>query len=123
MKSVLVITANIWNDAEQKKLNDEGYQITVMESISGATVIGSGLTRTKAQQMDALSYNAVFKVQQWLLEHPEWFPGAPGATAASSPVAAGTTASAAPLAPPETDAQPVAETRPSVSLPKSAFVP
>ena len=72
-KSVLVVTANIWDDAAQKKLNAEGRQFTVFESLSGDTVIGTGLTRTKQQQMDALSYNAVKKVENWLLENPEWF--------------------------------------------------
>ncbi|MEZ5798923.1 MAG: hypothetical protein R3D63_16490 [Paracoccaceae bacterium] len=72
-KSVLVVTANIWDDAAQKKLNAEGKQLTVFESLSGETVIGTGLTRTKQQQMDALAYNAVKKVEDWLLENPEWF--------------------------------------------------
>jgi hypothetical protein len=72
-KSVLVVTANIWDDAAQKKLNVEGRQFTVFESLSGDTVIGTGLTRTRQQQMDALSYNAAKKVETWLLENPEWF--------------------------------------------------
>jgi hypothetical protein len=72
-KSVLVVTANIWDDAAQKKLNVEGKQFTVFEGLSGDTVIGTGLTRTKQQQMDALSYNAAKKVETWLLENPEWF--------------------------------------------------
>ena len=72
-KSILVVTANIWDDAAGKKLNAEGKQITVFEGLSGETVIGTGLTRTKKQQMDALSYNAVKRVEDWLLENPEWF--------------------------------------------------
>lgn len=72
-KSILVITANIWDDAAQKKLNAEGKQITVFEGMSGETVIGTGITRTKKQQMEALSYNAVKRVEEWLLENPEWF--------------------------------------------------
>jgi hypothetical protein len=72
-KSILVVTANIWDDAAGKKLNAEGKQLTVFESLSGETVIGTGLTRTKAQQMEALSYNAVKSVERWLLENPEWF--------------------------------------------------
>ena len=72
-KSVLAITANIWDDAKQKKLNDEGKKFVVFESLSGETVIGSGLTRNKAQQMQALTFNAALKVESWLMEHPEWF--------------------------------------------------
>lgn len=80
-KSVLVITANVWDDAAQKKLNVEGKQFTVFESLSGETVVGSGLTKTKQQQMAALSYNAVKRVEQWFLDNPEWF----GLSAASQP--------------------------------------
>ena len=72
-KSVLVITANIWDDAAQKKLNEVGKQFTVFESLSGESVIGTGLTSNRKQQMDALAYNAVKKVETWLLENPEWF--------------------------------------------------
>ncbi len=88
-KSVLMITANIWDDSTQTKLNPKGERIIVMESLSGETVIGTGLTRTKKQQMAALSYNAAKKVEEWLLRHPEWFglPSKPGA-APAGPVAA-----------------------------------
>ena len=72
-KSVLVITANIWDDAKQLKLNPEGTRFTVFEGLSGDTVIGSGLTKTRAQQMATLSYNAVKAVEGWLLENPAWF--------------------------------------------------
>lgn len=72
-KSVLVVTANVWDDAAQKKLNAEGKQFTVFESLSGDTVIGTGLTRTKQQQMEALSFNAVKRIEEWFLENPEWF--------------------------------------------------
>ena len=54
------------------KLDEEGKQFTVFESLSGETVIGTGLTRNKKQQMEALSYNAVKKVEQWILDNPEW---------------------------------------------------
>lgn len=72
-KSVLVITANVWDDAAEQKLNVEGHRITVFESLSGETVIGTGLTRNKKEQMEALSYNAVKRVEEWFLDNPEWF--------------------------------------------------
>ncbi len=72
-KSVLVVTANIWDDATATKLNPEGKQFTVFEGLSGDTVVGSGLTKTKAQQMETLSYNAVKRVEGWLVSHPQWF--------------------------------------------------
>lgn len=72
-KSVLVISANVWDDAAGAKLNAEPKQITVFESASGKGVIGSGLTQTKEEQMANLSRNAVIKVQEWLAENPQWF--------------------------------------------------
>ena len=72
-KSVLVITANIWEDATATKLNPEGKQLTIFEGVSGETLVGSGLTRTKEQQMVKLAFNAARAVEKWLLEHPEWF--------------------------------------------------
>jgi hypothetical protein len=72
-KSVLVISANIWDDAAGVKLHDEPRQFTVFESLSGATVVGSGLTQTKEEQMANLSRNAAYAVQRWMQENPEWF--------------------------------------------------
>jgi hypothetical protein len=71
-KSVLVITANIWDDASGTKLNAEGAQFTIFESFSGETVLGSGLTRSREKQIEILSYNAAKKVEEWILENPEW---------------------------------------------------
>lgn len=122
-KSVLVITANIWDDAKQKKLNEEGFRITVMERLSGDTVIGTGLTRTRKQQMDALSYNAVFRVQEWLLQHPEWFPATPGPANPTAPLEGAAAPASAPLATPTAaQATPQVE-RPLANLPQSAYVP
>lgn len=95
-KSVLVITANIWDDETQQKLNPEGERMMIFESLSGETVISSGLTRSKAKQMEILSYNAAKKVEEWLLKHPEWFtkPAEGAAAAPTGEAAAGAEAAA-----------------------------
>ncbi len=72
-KSVLVVTANIWDDKSATKLNPEGKQLTIFEHMSADTAHGSGLTQTKEQQMEKLSYNAAKAVEKWLLTHPDWF--------------------------------------------------
>lgn len=121
-KSILVITANVWDDAKGLKLNAEGEQFTVFESLSGDTVIGTGLTRSKRQQMEALSYNAVKKVEQWFLTHPEWFNIPPGAA---------TTGVAGAEAPVWDDSPSVAPTRstirpprrPAALMPPAALIP
>lgn len=71
-RSVLVVTANVWDDAEQKKLNATGKQFTVWED-GGASIIGTGLTRSAEDQMEVLSYFAVKKIEEWLVENPSWF--------------------------------------------------
>ena len=120
-KSVLVITANVWDDATQTKLNPEGEQFTVFEGMSGETVIGSGLTRTKRKQMEVLSYNAVKRVEDWLAKHPEWFP-----TDGSLPVPlpAEGEAPAAPAAVPAATAAPAATVAPGTPpKPRMVAVP
>jgi len=72
-KSVLVVTPNVWDDAAQKKLNEKNEQLTIFESMDGDNFIGTGLTRTKEEQMAALSFNAARAVEKWFLSHPEWF--------------------------------------------------
>jgi len=72
-KSILVVTANVWDDATQTKLNPEGKQFHIFEKNSPETVVGSGLTQSKARQMEILSYNAAKRIEQWFLDNPEWF--------------------------------------------------
>ena len=72
-KSILVISANIWDDARGEKLHDEPNQITVFEGTSAATVFGSGFSRNREEQMQILARNVVRQVQLWMLENPEWF--------------------------------------------------
>jgi len=81
-KSALIIRVTAWDDAEGKKLNAEPEQVTVVESISGETVLGSGLTQSKETQMRNLSRNAAKLIQNWLVrEHAAngWFEPEPGA--------------------------------------------
>jgi hypothetical protein len=96
-KSALGMTVSIWDDAAQRKLNEEGKQIIVMEKMSGETVVGSGLTQSAAKQMEVLSYNAAKAVEGWLLDNPEWF-GLPPKSVSKEPV--GTSFSAKPAAAP-----------------------
>lgn len=84
-KSILVITANVWDDATETKLNAEGKQFHVLERNSPETVVGSGLTQSKAQQMEILTYNAAKRVEQWFLDNPEWF-GLPPKRRSGAPV-------------------------------------
>ena len=101
-KSVVVVSANVWDDATGTRLNPEPKQFTVFETLSGDTVIGSGLISTKQEQLDALSVNVAKAVEGWFLENPQWF-----AAAGAIPGAAPETGTPAP-APRVVSAQPAA---------------
>ncbi len=115
-KSALILNVTAWDDAEGKKLNEKPEQVTVIESFSGETVLGSGLTQSKEKQMQNLSRNAAKLIQNWLVRQKYqegWFGGtaadrkpakavaAPKAAAnAAKPArAAAATPAAAPTAP------------------------
>lgn len=72
-KSILVISANVWDDELQAKLHEEPRQLTIFEGASASSFIGSGLTRSREEQMRILARNAARRVQLWMLENPEWF--------------------------------------------------
>lgn len=72
-KSILVLSANVWNHDQARKLHEEPKRIVVFEGASAATVIGSGFSKSKEEQMRLLSRNAAKEVQDWMLTNPEWF--------------------------------------------------
>lgn len=66
-RSALIVRVTVWNDAEGRKLNLEPQQFTVIETLSADTMLGSGLTQTKEQQMTNLSRNAAKLIQNWMV--------------------------------------------------------
>lgn len=72
-KSVLVVSANLWDDALGRKLHDEPKQFTVFENLTGETAVGSGLTQSAEVQLRNLTRNAAKMIQDWMLENPQWF--------------------------------------------------
>lgn len=88
-KSVLIISVTLLSDTDGgRKLNDKPEQLTVFETLSGETVMGSGLTQSAEQQMANLSFNAALAIQDWLGKNPQFFdPEAkPVVTVAAAPV-------------------------------------
>ncbi|MFB9148679.1 hypothetical protein [Roseovarius ramblicola] len=65
-KSALILNVTVWDDAAGRKLNEKPELVTVLESISPRTVIGSGLTQSKEVQMEHLSRNAAKLIETWL---------------------------------------------------------
>ena len=72
-KSVVVVEASVWDDFKGAKINDEPKQFTVFESASPDLFIGSGLTKTKDEQVANLAANVALQVEKWLRENEEWF--------------------------------------------------
>lgn len=73
-KSILIVTINVWDDATGQKLTSEPKQLTIFERSEMDTfILGSGLTNSKAEQIQNLSSNAARMIQRYLLENPEWF--------------------------------------------------
>lgn len=76
-KSALILNATVWDNAARKKLNDKPEQVTVIEVISGETMLGSRLTQHKEKQMTNLTCNAAVKlIQNWLIRknyQHRWF--------------------------------------------------
>ncbi len=73
-KSILVISANVWDDELQAKLHEEPEQMYVFEGAAPETfLLGSGIVRSREEQMQILARNAARRVQLWMLENPDWF--------------------------------------------------
>ncbi|KPQ03352.1 MAG: Pilus biogenesis CpaD protein [Rhodobacteraceae bacterium HLUCCA12] len=81
-RSALIVGVHVWDDALGRPLNEERKQLTVMESVSGGTVLGSGLTQTAEEQMQNLATNAALQIENWLADNPQWFNTAEGDAAA-----------------------------------------
>jgi len=72
-RSALIISVNLWDDALGRPLNERTRQFTVLESLSGESVVGSGLTQSAEQQMMNLARNAALTIENWLASNPHWF--------------------------------------------------
>ncbi|MEQ9695847.1 hypothetical protein [Shimia sp. SDUM112013] len=68
-KSALILMVSAWDDRAGKKFNAEQKEIVVLETITGASMIGSGLTMDAEEQMANLSYNAAKAIEAWLHEN------------------------------------------------------
>ncbi len=78
-RSALIIGVHVWDDELGRPLNDERRQLTILESLSGESVVGSGLTQSAEQQILNLSRNAALAIENWLVQNPQWFPPRPDA--------------------------------------------
>ncbi|WP_338469196.1 hypothetical protein ROLI_032800 [Roseobacter fucihabitans] len=75
-KSAMIIRVTVWDDALGKKMNAEPEQLTVLETLDGDSIIGSGWTQTKETQLRNLSRNAAQSIENYLIKQSAeqgWF--------------------------------------------------
>lgn len=85
-RSLLVVSVTAWDNATRQKLNGKVQQLTVMESTGFLTpdsLLGSGITRRKDEQMQSLAYNAARAIEDWLRLNEDWFSPDPEVRAAA----------------------------------------
>ena len=88
-KSVLIFSVNFYDDATRTRLNPEPVQLTVFEACCTTPILGSGLTKDRHEQMEALSFNAARAVERTMRENAEWFGGVSEAQAADATIRQG----------------------------------
>jgi len=117
-KSILIMNVTVWDDAQQKKLTEKPEQFTVFESLSGDTIVGSGYTLSKEEQMRNLSRNAAKQIETYLLKNREWF----GAQAGPPPKATATAVRATAMPPASASATTPATATPVTATPAATTV-
>ncbi len=71
-KSALVINVDVWDGRTGEKLNGEAERLVVSENVSGKSVLGSGLTTSREEQIENLTFNMARSVERWLLRNPQY---------------------------------------------------
>ncbi|WP_176441013.1 hypothetical protein [Oceanicola sp. 22II-s10i] len=72
-KSVIILRLTVWDDAKGVKLTEKPAEITVWETLGGEFMIGTGLTKSKEEQLADLAANGAKLIENYLLENREWF--------------------------------------------------
>ena len=73
-KSVLIFRVIAIEDHTGKVLTKKPYQITVVEQLTAGSLIGSGYSRSREQQIKDLAQQAALSTENWL-RHQPWFEG------------------------------------------------
>ena len=72
-KSAIVAQVTLWDDAAQMKVNPEPERLTVLEQLSAETVVSSGLTQSREQQIENLSVALAGAIERWMVRNKQWF--------------------------------------------------
>lgn len=71
--SAMAMTVHIWTNEPPKRLEERSKQLLIFEGFDGETIVGSGLFRTRDEQMDALGKQFSKAVERWLLVNGDLF--------------------------------------------------
>ncbi|GFE50957.1 hypothetical protein So717_27100 [Roseobacter cerasinus] len=67
-KSAMIIRLTVWDDARGAKLNEEPVQLTVLEQLDGASIVGTGWSQSAETQLMNLSRNAAQAIEDYLVK-------------------------------------------------------
>ena len=73
-KSILIFRVIAIEDHTGKVLTQKPHQITVVEQLNVGSLIGSGYTRSREQQINDLAQQAALSTEAWLRQQ-SWFEG------------------------------------------------
>jgi len=76
-RSALIFSVNFFDDSTQTKLNDEPIQMTVFEPCCSVPLLGTGYTRSAAEQMEGLAFSASRAIERTMRQNADWFGGTP----------------------------------------------
>ncbi|MDW3181063.1 hypothetical protein [Roseobacter sp.] len=82
-KSAMIIRLTVWDDARGVKLNAEPEQLTVLETLDGESIVGTGWSQSAETQLLNLSRNTAQAIENYLVKknaEEGWFEDTPGAT-------------------------------------------
>lgn len=99
-KSGMILRITVWDDAKGIKLNAEPAQLTVLETLDGDSIIGSGWTQSKETQLRNLSRNAAQSIENYVVQQNAehgWFTDATGDDAAETTGEDGVQSTVSPL--------------------------
>jgi len=70
-KSAFILTVTAWDDRAGGKFHDKPKQIIALEQFGGTPILGSGHTKTREEQIEALSISAARQIEKWLAKNAE----------------------------------------------------
>ena len=72
-RSAILATVHIWETDPLERLNDRSTQLLVLEGLDGETFVGSGLFRSKEEQMARIGAQFAKAVERWLVANSDLF--------------------------------------------------